>query len=149
MKKLNLIVFLLAPLSICLAQTEQEQKATLEKLARDRSKALVTGDSVRMKEILDDSFFYINSEGVKRNKKEYIRNMTFPGDSKWISQEIEDMDIRLVGSDAAILSFVVLDKFRYEGHDYAVYNRSTFVYAKKGKTWKCMSGHTTEIGEKK
>ena len=102
-----------------------------------------------MKEILDEHFFYVNSEGIKRNRKEYMKNMFLSGDSKWLAQEIEDMDVRFIGADAAILSFIVLDKFRYDGQEYAVYNRSTFVYAKKGKTWRCMSGHTSEIGEKK
>lgn len=141
-------IFLLLIFSQSFSQTTDQRQILID-LANSRSAALVNSDTLKMKEILDDNFFYVNSEGVKRNRKEYIKNIILSGDSKWLEQKIEDMDVRLVGTDAAILSFIVLDRFVYNGEEYAVYNRSTFVYGRKGKTWKCMSGHTTEIGEKK
>ena len=147
MVRYSILLFLFTSFT-CRAQTADD-KLTLIELAHKRSAALVTGDSVEMKEILHENFFYVNSYGEKKNRQKYIRNMFLQGDSKWIAQRIDSMDVKLIGPDAAILSFVVLDHFRYDGKEYKVYNRSTFVYWKKRKVWKCMSGHTTELaGEK-
>ena len=144
---LHTVLFLLLPF-IAAAQKTARQKIILENLARDRSSALIENDTVRMKEILDDRFFYTNSEGVKSTREEYITNMFTQHTIKWLNQKIDSLDIQLHRNITAILSFKVLDHFVYDGKEYQVWNRSTFVYMKKKKTWKCISGHTSEIGEK-
>jgi ketosteroid isomerase-like protein len=123
-------------------------ETTIANLAKQRSQAVVKGDTSFLRQILDKDFVYINISGETLNRDSYLEGLvSFKNDSTyWISQDIDRIRVKSMSNgDAAIISFRVLDKLMYEGMLYNNYCNSTFVYEKKGLDWKCLLGQTTKI----
>jgi hypothetical protein len=115
-------------------------------LIKLRSQAVVKTDTATLDSILARDFRYINIFGESLSREEYLKNNASLGNdsSRWISQGIDSIDVRVLNS-SAVVTFRVLDKFIYEGVPYENYCRSTFVYELQDDAWKCILGHTTKI----
>jgi len=127
-------------------QSGEEIASSIIALAKERSLAVVKSDTATLGNILDKNFRYINIFGESLSRKKYLENNFSLGSdsSKWISQDIDSMAVRVL-KNSAVITFRVLDKFIYEGSPYQNYCRSTFVYERQGDEWKCIIGQTTKI----
>ncbi len=132
----------------CVHKAENFQEATIINLAKQRSQAVVKGDTSALLKILDKDFIYINISGEKLDRNRYISGLvSFKNDSSyWISQDMDSIKVRPLGNgDAVIITFTLQDQLMYEGIRVNNQCRSTFIYEKKGNDWKCLLGQTTKI----
>lgn len=116
-------------------------------LARKRSKAVVEGDINTLKEILSDSFTYVNTSGKLLSRKAYLDgqvSLAATPNSRWISQTIDSIQVKVVHS-TALITFRINDRFVYDSVEYSNDCRSTFLYQREADAWKCVMGQTTEI----
>jgi ketosteroid isomerase-like protein len=117
--------------------------ALIERLARDRSRALIEGDIGALDRILAPAFVYTNASGEMTDKAAYLRRMTNPS-VKWISQDLSDVQVRLSG-DTAVLTAAVHDRASFDGQPLDAKFRSTFVYVRNPSGWHCVAGHTSPV----
>ncbi len=110
-----------------------------------RSAALVAGDVAALERILHPDFVYVNSQGHKTTRADYLGRFAHPdGGPKWEQQELSEIEVHRHG-DTAIVTCRVHDVANWgEYHLDAVF-RSTFVYIQAAEGWRCVAGHTSEI----
>jgi hypothetical protein len=144
-----MFVYVSLVLAACGAATDGDEQIRSEiiALARERSRAVVSSDTLTLGSILARDFRYINTFGEAMSRSRYLQGNASLGNdsSRWISQEMDSITVKVL-QNTAVVTFLVLDKFIYKGVPYENYCRSTFVYEKQGDTWKCILGHTTRIG---
>jgi hypothetical protein len=126
--------------------TPQDIEKEIIALAKRRSEAVVKTDTFTLGTILSSDFRYINIWGDELSRSEYLGNNSTlgSGDSHWISQDMDSINVRVLHS-AAIITFRVHDQFKYEGIVYSNFCRSVFIYEQKGDKWKCIFGQTTKV----
>lgn len=127
-------------------KSQEQIKSDIITLAKKRSAAVVNSDTTTLGAILSKDFYYINIYGELLSREKYLGNNSSLGSdsSRWISQDIDSVDVQVL-DNSAVITFRVLDKFIYEGEPYENYCRSTFVYSKQNNEWRCTLGHTTKI----
>lgn len=111
-------------------------------LVSDRSGALVSGDSDRMREILAPDFTYTNASGEVCGRDEYIAAYVESDELVWLSQEPSALSVCVYG-DAAVVTLEVHDRATWQGEPFEGHFRSTFVYVRQEVTWRCVAGQTT------
>jgi ketosteroid isomerase-like protein len=112
-------------------------------LALERSRALVGRDLATLDRILAPEFVYTNASGDFADKQTYLARVSSPRVA-WISQELRDVEVRVVG-DTAVLTAEVHDRATYEGQPLDATFRSTFVYVRSAAGWRCVAGHTSPV----
>jgi hypothetical protein len=63
---------------------------------------------------------------------------------RWSSQELSDAQVHCYGS-SAILTCLVWDKASHKGDVFEATFRSTQVWVREGREWKCAAIQTTEV----
>ncbi len=115
----------------------------VESIARERSRALVARDIATLERILAPQFVYTNASGVLTDKQAYLARVGTPR-VQWISQELSDVQVRVVG-DTAVLTAAVHDRATFDGEPLDARFRSTFVYVRSASGWICVAGHTSPV----
>ncbi|MBX3066036.1 MAG: nuclear transport factor 2 family protein [Anaerolineae bacterium] len=116
----------------------------LELIVKQRSVALISGDVAKLSAILSDDFVYIDAGGNLMDKRGYLENYVMATDVRWIAQELDEIVIREYG-EMAVITLRAHDQAEYGGTLFDSWVRSTFVYAKQGENWRCVSGHSSRI----
>jgi hypothetical protein len=107
-----------------------------------KARALVEQSYDQLNEILDDSFVYVNSQGKKSSKAEYIKLCT-SGALNFQSQKFENLEIQDFGS-FALATMILHDEFEYSGESYKGIFRSFCVFRKTNSKWYWAGGQTSE-----
>ncbi len=89
----------------------------INKVLSAKAEALIARSSVHLSEIIDDDFIYINSQGKKLNKAQYIEQCTV-GALKFKSQRFENIEIQDFDS-FAVATMILHDEFEYSDQFYA------------------------------
>lgn len=114
-------------------------------IVKARSAALVAGDVPALERILHPEFIYVNSQGIKTTRAEYLGRFANPdGGPKWEKQDLSEIEIHVHG-DTAIVTCRVHDVAHWGEHHLDSEFRSTFVYIQSADGWRCVAGHTSEI----
>lgn len=115
----------------------------LVRLARERSDALVRRDAETLGRILADGFVYTNASGQVLDKATYLARYVHSPDVRWLAQDLEDVEVRVLG-DTAVLTFRVHDRATFGAQTLDAHFRSTFVYVKTPAGWQCLAGHSSD-----
>ena len=144
-------LLLLVALTACAApQKPSEAKQEVMRAAEQRLAAVVRGDLAALEQLLAPDFRYINVWGETSERAEYLEarrtSMNTPSDH-WLGQDIDEHSIQftMAGPDVALVTFRVLDHFKYEGTEHRNWVRSTYVYERVDGKWRCKLGHTSRI----
>lgn len=113
---------------------------------QQRVKYLVTGDIDRLDQMTSPTLSYSHSNGTIDGKAKYIadlraRNVVFR------SVNHRDVNVRLVGSDAAILNGISDFELTAGGQEQKIPLRFTIVYVKKNGEWLFEAWHSSRRAE--
>jgi ketosteroid isomerase-like protein len=113
----------------------------VRRLAAERSRALVRKDLAALDRILAPGFVYTNASGEVLDREAYLARYVRDPAVKWLSQELEDVRVRVFGG-TAVLTCRVRDRAELGGHSLDASFRSTYVYVQGETGWRCAAGHT-------
>jgi hypothetical protein len=118
-------------------------------LVHARSQALVQTDEVALEVLLAPDFTYTNAAGRSFNRAAYLEHYLRSGKLHFLSQALEDVEIRLLG-EAAYATLRTHDRFVYLEDDNPASEaagdfRSLFVYARRSGRWLCVAGQTVSV----
>lgn len=123
-----------------------EDIKTLHQLNKEHANAFATGNSeVLANKILSEDFILIATDGNIYRKKEVIQQVVnSKSEVKNIaSHELEDVIVRFVASDVAMVHAVV--KFKYKDGKNSSAVRYNDIYAKRNGKWECVSGNNSPV----
>lgn len=118
-------------------------KDQIAKLLDRKTQALVKRSAADLSEIIDDGFIYINSQGKKLSKSEYISLCTV-GDLKFQQQEFKHLEVHDFG-EFALATMILHDRFIFSDIAYEGAFRSLCVFRKVDDGWHWAAGQTSEI----
>ncbi len=108
--------------------------------ARDRARALASGDAVRLEQLLHERFTWTSHVGETFDRSEYVRRNT-EGGVAWLAQDLVDPEVVVVG-DTAVLRAEVADQVRAGDGDVETFRMPvTQVWVRAGDAWVCLAGH--------
>jgi ketosteroid isomerase-like protein len=110
-------------------------------VAAERSAALVRKDVAALDRILAPEFVYTNASGEVLDKEKYLARYVRDPNVRWLSQELEDVEVRVAG-DIAVVTCRVRDRAEFGGQSLDAAFRSTYVYVREEEGWRCIAGHT-------
>lgn len=113
----------------------------VRRVAAERSAALVRKDVAALDRILAPEFVYTNASGEVLDKEEYLARYVRDPNVRWLSQELEDVEVRVAGN-SAVVTCRVRDRAMFGGQSLDAVFRSTYVYVREEAGWRCMAGHT-------
>ena len=116
---------------------------TVIALAQASASALARRDVEFFERLLDEAFVYINANGDALSKQEYMQRYVEPPEVQWLSQTLEEAQVRVYGA-VAILTGRLHDRMTFEGEPFEGEYITTRIYAREGDQWRCVSGHTPQ-----
>jgi uncharacterized protein (TIGR02246 family) len=153
MKPMLLIAPLLAAASVLApasggsasAQQQVEAEREIRRLMDDWNNAYLKGDKAAFDRIVADDWVITLSSGkvVEGAKADEMSDLV-PLDSSYVLRS-DEVKVRLLGSDVAVVSRLVTDKGRYLGRDIDRVSRSTDVLVKRKGRWQVVSTHLTRV----
>ena len=152
MKRILLIAPLLAAASVLapawggiVAAEQLEAEREIRRLMDDWNNAYLKGDKAAFDRIVADDWVITLSSGkvVEGAKADEMSGLV-PLDSSYVLRS-DEVKVRLLGSDVAVVSRLVTDKGRYLGRDIDRVSRSTDVLVKREGRWQVVSTHLTRV----
>ncbi len=118
----------------------------MKQLSDDRATKQVAGDLDAMRDLMHDSFRYVDSSGRQFDKETFLDQYVDPTAIQWIAQETVTFD-ETVTTDLAIVKVLLEERFilgtnAYEGRFWALH-----LYIKEGDDWLWQGGQATMINE--
>jgi uncharacterized protein (TIGR02246 family) len=126
------------------AQTENVEQ-TIRRLDRERSQAIVRGDTATLERIYADDYSAVGTSGAVRNKAQAIADNK-SGALKIESQSFDNVNVRVYG-DTAVITGVATQKGRDKGKDISGQIRFTRVYVKRNGQWRIVAGHASRVAQ--
>jgi ketosteroid isomerase-like protein len=133
------------------AQTSAQTKSggveqELMKLENEWADAWVKMDVAFFDRIEADDYMYTACEGSVWTKAQDLALLK-SGENVITSWVLADMKVRVYG-DAAVVTGRVTIKEMYKGKDLSRQERWTDTWVKRGGSWQCVAGHSSEIAQK-
>lgn len=117
-------------------------KEKISKLLEQKAEALVKRSTAELSEIIDDGFVYINSQGKKFSKADYISLCT-TGDLKFQQQEIKNLEVHDF-EGFALATMILHDRFLFSNQSYEGNFRSLCAFRKVNESWLWAGAQTSE-----
>ena len=150
MKRILLIASLVAAASVVApasgaAAQQVEAEREIRRLLDDWNNAYLKGDKAAFDRIVADDWVITLSFGkvVEGAKADEMSDLV-PLDSSYVLRS-DEVKVRLLGTDVAVVSRLVTDKGRYLGRDIDRMSRSTDVLVKRKGRWQVVSTHLTRV----
>jgi ketosteroid isomerase-like protein len=105
---------------------------------RGRSEALSSGDPDRLRRWLHEDFVWTSHRGEVFGRAAYVEANTRW--LRWVSQEMVDPQITIVG-DTAVVVGAVRDVVERDGEPAAFTMRVTQTWIRSADGWQCVAGH--------
>jgi ketosteroid isomerase-like protein len=104
-----------------------------------RADALAAGDAGALGRLLHEDFRWVTHTGDWFTREAYIDRNT-SGAVRWLSQELTDVSVAVVGDTAVVVAEVV---DAIEGNEGPETFRMpvTQVWVRQGEGWQCLAGH--------
>jgi Domain of unknown function (DUF4440) len=115
--------------------------AEIERLALERSRALVRKDLAAMEQILAAQFTYTNASGEVLDRADYLARYIRAPEVSWEKQALDQITVR-IEEPVAILTCRVHDLAWFQGTRLDAFFQSTYVFARGDTAWRCIAGHT-------
>jgi ketosteroid isomerase-like protein len=115
----------------------------LMKLERERSQAVIKGDTAFLDRSTADDYTIINANGQLSNKQQTLDAIK-SGAIKVESNDLDDLNVRVYGNTAVVTGRSTL-KGMNNGQDVSGQNRFTRVYVKQNGRWQSVAFQQTRI----
>lgn len=116
------------------------------KLNEEFDKAIAAQNAAEYERILADDFIFTNSSGKVTNKSEELAQVR-SGDFKYESVKSEDVRVKVYGKTAVVTGRFIA-RVQHKGNDFAISERYTAVFVKRGSGWQMAVEHASEIAQK-
>jgi ketosteroid isomerase-like protein len=137
------VVFcLVSLLGVTWAQDVEEQ---IKKLETDRAAAAVKADVAKLDKETADDYTLINANGTMSDKSKML-NAFKSGDTKFTTDDVSDMKVRVYGNTAVVTGRADL-KGTLGGKDISGPILFTRVYVKKGGQWQAVALQQTKANQ--
>jgi ketosteroid isomerase-like protein len=137
------VVFcLVSLLGVTWAQDVEEQ---IKKLETDRAAAAVKADVAKLDKETADDYTLINANGTMSDKSKML-NAFKSGDTKFTTDDVSDMKVRVYGHTAVVTGRADL-KGTLGGKDISGPILFTRVYVKKGGQWQAVALQQTKANQ--
>jgi ketosteroid isomerase-like protein len=107
--------------------------------ARARARALADADGPALHELLHEQFRWTSHRGETFGREDYVLRNT-AGPVRWRSQELDDVDVVVVG-EVAVLRAEVTDTVAGDDGPETFRMPMTQVWLLGGGRWRCLAGH--------
>jgi ketosteroid isomerase-like protein len=107
--------------------------------AQDRARALAAADADALAELLHEEFRWTSHLGEAFGREDYVRRNTL-GPVQWRSQQLDDVDVVVVG-EVAVLRAEVTDTVAGDDGPETFRMPMTQVWLLDGGRWRCLAGH--------
>lgn len=104
-----------------------------------RAEALAERDANALRALLHPALRWTTFMGEVLDREAYITGNT-AGDLVWLSQRLADVNVTVEGT-TAVLTAVVTDSVRRDGHDRVFRLRLTQTWVRGADGWRCLAGH--------
>jgi ketosteroid isomerase-like protein len=127
------------------AQQQVEAEREIRRLMDDWNNAYLKGDKAAFDRIVADDWVITLSSGkvVEAAKADEMSDLVAL-DSSYVLRN-DEVRVRLLAGDVAVVSRLVTDKGRYLGRDIDRVSRSTDVLAKRKGRWQVVLTHLTRV----
>lgn len=124
-----------------MTQPVDTPEEAVRRVVAERAAALVRRDVAALEHILAPGFVYTNASGEVLDKESYLARYVHDPDVRWLSQELAEVMVQVVG-DTAVVTCRVQDRAMFHGRLLDATFRSTYVYVRDAAGWRCLAGHT-------
>ena len=121
----------------------QDTEATLMKMERDATAALMKRDVAGFAGIFADDATVTGPDGAVLTKAQLLADVK-SGALTIESTEISDLKVRVFG-ETAVVSYATTDKGKYKDRDISGRYRWTDVFVRRGGKWQIVAGQGTPI----
>jgi ketosteroid isomerase-like protein len=139
MKKLLILIVLLAPMLV-FAQNEE----SLKEAELNRFKVMVAKDIPGLQAVLHKDLVYFHSSGVQDNKESYIASIA-SGKSSYVTITPEEMQQRVYGKTGINTGIVSILQQAADGAQTTIRLRFTDVFVYADKRWQMVSWQSTKL----
>jgi len=117
----------------------QAREITILQLEKDRFKAMISKDSIKLDRILADDLLYIHSNGVQDSKETFIKNI-MSGKLEYLAVDLQQADIR-THSQTAWIHGAAKIKVRTgkNNPEVELFVRFLDVYKREGGEWRLVA----------
>ena len=148
-----LAVLALAAAPISVGQMADEKSASknpkveqqLIDLEKQRSQAVVKGDTAALDKMTAEDYEFTNPLGEVKTKAQILQDIK-SGELKYESIDLDDVKARVYGN-AAVVTGRTTTKGQYGGKDVSGQYRFTRVYTKRNGGWQSVAFQQTRIAE--
>jgi ketosteroid isomerase-like protein len=139
MKKLLILIVLLAPMLV-FAQNEE----SLKEAELNRFKVMVAKDKAGLESVLHKDLVYFHSSGVQDSKETYIASI-LSGKSSYLSITPEEMQQRVYGKTGINTGIILIQQQAADGTLTPLRLRFTDVFVFADKRWQMVSWQSTKL----
>ena len=139
MKKLLILIVLLAPMLV-FAQNEE----SLKEAELNRFKVMVAKDKAGLESVLHKDLVYFHSSGVQDSKETYIASI-LTGKSSYLSITPEEMQQRVYGKTGINTGIILIQQQAADGTLAPLRLRFTDVFVYADKRWQMVSWQSTKL----
>ena len=108
--------------------------------AEARASALVRADAAALTHLLHEEFRWTSHTGQVSDRATYVRRNT-GGEVRWLSQQLAEVRVTVVG-DTAVLLAEVVDVVRRRGGEEETFRMPvTQTWVHEEGAWRCVAGH--------
>jgi hypothetical protein len=118
----------------------------IEKALVAKSTALVAASAPDLLKLLDTTFVYVNSHGMRLDRAQYVELCCTSGLLKFRSQTYSDLSVVDYGS-FALATLLVHDEFEYEGVKHSGTFQSFCAFRKVGSAWLWSGGQAMALSK--
>ena len=113
----------------------------IEAVLRAKAEGLIKKSEEGLSEIIDPTFVYVNSRGIKLEKDAYISRICQATDWSFGGQEVTGLDVRDFGT-FAVATMTVHDQFVHSGGTTKATYQSLCVFRSIDGRWLWVAGQT-------
>jgi hypothetical protein len=145
--KLRLLLYA-AAVVLAASILRADDAAEVRRMDGELAVATWTGDALWFDRNLADDYTMVTPTGSVRTKRDVMNGLATPG-LKMEAFEPSDVEIRLYGDTAAVVTGRMLQRFLLGRVHYTNDLRYTDVYVKRKGRWLLVSGHTSNVATRR
>lgn len=112
---------------------------------REYDAAILAGDATALDRLYTDDFTFVGDRAEMRNKRQQIKHMT-DGQVRVLSARSDDIKIKSLGSDYALLTGRFTGRYRAGSTDVDFVERYSSVWVRDGAAWRLRHEHSSMLG---
>lgn len=124
------------------AETHSTERM-LEAANAEKDRAMVAGDAAALENFYTADYHLIDDDGEVHDKRSQVEFMT--RDADLISAASSDVQVRMLGKNAALVTGRVRGKYRQDGRESPFDQRFTTIWVTEDSQWRVRHEHSSEV----